>query len=483
MNLKTQIISGLSWSMGVQIFRQLSQFITVTILAQLLSPDDFGLLGMATVATGLAMIFAEMGMSSALIQKQKIQESHRSTAFWMNILGAIALSILFYYLAPFVARFYQQPELVSIIRMIGLCFISGSIGTVPRALLQKEMLFQKLSLVDAAGVAVGGIFSIIMAWNGAGVWSLVLQLSITISFPSLLLFLICPWRPRPIFSVEALLELFQFSIHMIGFNLVNYLSRNIDYLLIGKFLGPQSLGYYTLAYKLMLYPLQNISHVIGQVMFPAFAKIQQNLPLLRKHYLKMVQSISFITFPMMAGLFIIAPETILVFYGPQWASTIPILRIFCLCGLVQSVGTSVGQIYLSQGRADLQFRLQLLGTTIVSASVMFGLRWGSYGVALMYTLQSVVWVHWNFWITTKLIHLPFRRFYLSLVPAYLMSLIMSIFVLWGKYTLALHGLSQLIVLICLGIFSYAGLWMYFRKFLRQHYNKDTRRAAMESAPT
>ena len=273
MNLRQKTISGLFWSFLSQGGKQASQIIITIILARLLSPDDFGILAMVTVFTNFAMIFSEMGVSSALIQKQDTHDRHYHSAFWLNILVGIGLTLIFMAASPFIAWFYKKPELTPILLVVALNFLFSSFTIIQQTILTKEMDFKSLAIRDIIAVILAGVIGIALAYHGFGVWSLVYQLIAFTIINALLLWILSPWRPKLEFSISDIKDIFHFSAHLTGFNFLNYFSRNIDQLLIGKFLGTQALGYYSLAYKIMLYPLQNISRVISKVMFPVFSKI------------------------------------------------------------------------------------------------------------------------------------------------------------------------------------------------------------------
>ena len=454
MNLRKKTIKGLAWSGISQVGRQIIQLVITAILARLLSPNDFGLLGMALVFVNFAYIFNEMGMTGALIQKQDAQEKHYSSVFWLNILSGIVLMLITIISSPFIAKFYNKPELENILKVISLNFVIASFSMVQKTLFTKEMEFKKLAIIELVAVITGGVVGIILAYLGYKVWSLVYQL-LTFTFVNmLLLWLVSKWKPKLIFSLSAIKDIFKFSINLTGFNVLNYFARNIDKLLIGKFLGSQALGFYSLAYRLMIYPLRNISWVVSKVMFPAFSKIQNDLQKVRQVYMKMVKAISLITFPMMLGLFAVAPEFVNVVFGPKWQPLVVLIRILCYCGMLQSVGTTVGTILLSQGRADLQFKMQILGTILVTLSIMIGLKWGINGVALFYTLQSIGWVHFTFYVVNRIIKLPYKEFYSKMINSYKISIFTTVIVLLMRLFINFSAPFKLISAICLGIGIY-----------------------------
>ncbi|MCB1907312.1 MAG: MOP flippase family protein [Rhodocyclaceae bacterium] len=402
---------GIAWALASQVGRQLIVFVTTIVLARLLTPADFGLIGMATVFTGFAMIINDVGVSGALVQRQQIDERHLSSMFWLNQIVGLALCGLTNLLAPVISAFFDAPELAAVLRVLSLLFVAGALGIVQQAVLVRAIDFRRLGLVETAAVLLAGGIAIALAAAGFGVWSLVLQLVLMPALTTAGLWLSSDWRPRWCFDRGALGELVPFGLNMAGFNSVNYLARNLDYLFVGKFLGATSLGYYTLAYRLMVYPLQAVSTAVARVSFPALSRTAENREMLIEGFLKMTKGVSIVTFPMVLGIFAVAPSFVEVVYGRDWLVTADLLRILCAAGLVQSVGTTVGAVYQSIGRPDIQLRMSLLNTTLTAIALWIGLRWGLSGVALAYSTLAVVWVHFSMFVVTRIIGLSFRRMY------------------------------------------------------------------------
>ncbi|VAX37550.1 hypothetical protein MNBD_UNCLBAC01-1942 [hydrothermal vent metagenome] len=452
--------------MGARTFQQVSQFIVTVILTRVLSPDDFGVIAMITVFIGFAMIFSEMGISGALIQKQDITEEHLSSAFWLNIIFGVAIMGIFILCAPLIASFYEKPMLIPLVRVMSFSFFIGAFTVVQKALFQKKMNFKQLSIAECSSAFISGIIGIICAWKGFNVWTLVIQMLVYIFLVTVILWFYSDWKPKFIYSKKSIREIFHFSANMTSFNILNYFARNVDYLLIGKFLGAEALGFYTLAYKLMIYPLQYISWSIESVMFPAFSKIQRDHHQVGINYIRMVKAISFVTFPMMVGLFAVAHDFVFLVYGSKWEPVAKLLQILCVCGLVQSIGTTVGTILKSQGRVDVQFKKQILGTLIVILSVVFGLRWGIYGVALCYTLQAIFWTCHMINVAIKIINLSMDRFYKSLLPASFFSLIMLIGILCIKLVTKFSILHNFLLEVIFGVIIYVALIKYTRQVER-----------------
>ncbi len=454
MRLRELTLTGLKWAFGARLFKQISQFIITIILARLLSPSDFGIVGMVTVFTGFATIFSDMGVNLALVQKKHVKEEHLSSAFWVTVASGVLISIVFVFLSPAIASFYNNQSLKPVIQVFSLNFIFASFSVVQQSVLQKSMSFKKIALSESVAVFISGVIAIIMAFYGYGYWSLVFQTILFTILNVVILFLLSPWSPKFIFSWNSFKEIIYFSANVTGFNVINYFSRNSDYLLIGKFLGPVSLGYYTLAYKLMMIPLQNISSIFGKVVFPAFSKMQEDLPRLRVAYLKVIKAISLVTFPLMLFIFGISKEFIIVIYGVKWERVIPIITILSICGLFQSISTTAGNIFFSQGACAKQLKLSIIGTIFVLLAIFIGIRWDIYGVALFYTLEQIIWSLIVQYLANSLIKLEMKVFFKELYNSVVISLIIVSFLL----LLRLFNLNVFSFFI---VASIAALCVYF----------------------
>jgi len=463
MSLKQKTIKGLFWSFSSQGGKQAAQFIITVILARLLSPNDFGLVGMAVVFTGFADVFKDLGISKALIQKQDIDQRHLSTAFWINIGFGLLLTLVIMGISPIIAQFYGKPEIRSILMLLSLNFIFSSFTIIQQTILVKEMDFRSLTIRDMVAITGAGSIGIYMAYSGFGVWSLVSQMLSYTILNGILLWRLSRWRPKLIFSYDAIKDMIHFSVNFTGFNIVNYLARNVDYLLIGRFLGAQSLGIYALAHKLMMAPLTNISWVITRVMFPAFSKINHDLARLRNIYLKITRFISYIAFPLVLGLFIVAPELVGAVFGPKWSTAIVLIRILCVCSLFHSIYTTTTSIILSQARSDLLFKLSIFNVLCVASAIFFGLRWGLVGVALSYTIEQIVWVIFVQRITNSLIKMDSTIFIKNLSQSIIISLVMFTAVLVLKQLVNWTGIISLVFCVFLGISIYLLLMMTLEK--------------------
>jgi PST family polysaccharide transporter len=454
--LKTSAVSGLKWSTASQVSRQLMLLLTTIILARLLAPSDFGLIGMATVITGFVGLFHDLGTSAAVIQRKELNESLLSSVFWINVgFGTLAMVIL-YLLSPLFAYLYREPRVVPLLQLLSVTFFISGLSMLQNALLQRSMAFNKLAKLEIAATAVSSAVGIGAAFLGFGAWSLVYQALALTVVTTALLWAASSWRPRISFQLQEALSIGRYSLNLSGYNIFNYFVRNADYFLIGRYLGAQDLGFYTLAYRIMLYPLQNVSAVIGRVMFPLFSKIQDDLPRFRNAYLLVTGAIALVTFPMMFGLWALAEPFVLTIFGNQWLPVAALLVILIPVGMFQSIGTTVGPIYQAKGRTDVMFRWGVGSGTLAVIGFVIGLQWGTVGVAMAYAVVSMILVYPCFAIPFRFIELSMADLARSLWRPFACSALMLGVLLLGKLALPidLSDAALLSGLIPLGIVVY-----------------------------
>ena len=473
MSLVNRITSGVKWSSISQVGRQLIQLITTIILTRLLSPSDFGLIGMGAVVTGFAALFHDLGTSAAVIQKEVVSEVFLSSIFWVNASFGLLVAVALFVCAPFTANLYHEPRVTLILQILSLSFLVSGLSIVQQAVLERELAFEKLAKIEIAASASSSIVCIGTALLGAKVWSLVFQALMFAFVTTALLWTSSDWRPKAFFRWREVMSVSRFSLNLTGFNIFNYFARNADYILIGRFLGAQNLGYYTMAYRIMLYPIQAISAVVGRVMFPAYSQIREDETRFRRIYLKVVGTIALITFPMMIGLWGLADQFLLAVLGAQWKPVILPLLILAPVGLVQSIITTVGTIYQAKGRADFLLRVGMITGSFAILAFVIGLRWGIVGVAAAYAIATMVCLYPNFAIPFHLIGLRFSEFGRVMTPIFVMSLSMLALIKVGLLGMGRIGLTepwvQLAVGVLLGGSSYLIFVLRFQRDLLNEF--------------
>lgn len=451
-SLRDRTLRGLGWSIASQVLRLALQAATSILLARLLTPDDFGLLAMVMVFTGFASTISDLGLNAALIQKKEIEPRHPSTILVVQLAFAGILTLLLAAGAPLIARFFQEPRLSDVCIGIAPVFLIGALGGVPTALLLRRMAFRSIALIETISILSSGTAAVLLAMNGWGIWSLVSQSLLAAAIHSALSLRRSRWRLSLSFSRPAWRDLRSFSSALTGYNLANYWVRNLDNLIVGKFLGPVSLGLYNRAYSLMLFPVKQIGGSISRVMFPAMSSIQDQTQRLRHVYLRATRMIALITFPLMAGMSILSDLFIATLFGPKWQSAGAILRILALVGMLQSVGSSLGWVYQARGRTDVMFRVGLLTGAVYAVAFIVGLRWGVLGVASAYAASNVLLLWFPTWkIAGRLIGMTFRRMTTNLAGVFACTAAMAAIVLILRHFVFLRpGLISLMALTVAG---------------------------------
>lgn len=372
MSLRDQIIKGTAWRFVGRVANQLVQFGIAVILARLLTPEDYGLVAMATVFLAFAGIFEDFGLSVALIQKKEITDKHESTLFWTNLAAGCTIFILFCAGSPLIAWFYNEAILANIVPFMALAFVIMPLFVVQRALMMRRMDFRSIALIEVSTTAVTGGVGVVLALNGYGVWSLVVSGLSGKLVQCILSHWRCRWVPSLVYDVNALKSLFKFGGNFTVYGFINYIGSSLDRLLIGKFMGAQSVGLYGRAHALMMTPFSQIVWVLTSVLFPAFSSIQDDKNRVKNIFLRALEVTGFLVAPMLVCLMFLAEPFVSVVFGKQWLEVVPVLQIFCVLGFVQLVIQFIGPIIESQGKTELLVKLSLFQTLLSLCGVVFG---------------------------------------------------------------------------------------------------------------
>ena len=460
MSLLLRIAKGAAWTAGAQWVVLLTQFATSIVLARMLLPSDYGLVGLALVYTGFVTLVANLGMGPALIQRRTIDDGHICAAFWGTAGVSVLLFLASVVAAPVVADFFHQPQLVVIVRVTAIALLLSPLNSILYSLLSRKLAFRPLAMIDVAAAIASQGAALVLALSGWGVWSLVVAQLISPLMRLPLLLRLNRWLPSPRFDPHRFVELLSFSSHVVGFNFVNYFARNLDKVIIGKLLGSAALGFYDISYQIMLKPLQNISQTISAPLFPALSSIQNDKAQASEIYRRVVVYIALITFPIMTGIGLTAGDFVPLLLGEKWTPAIPIIQILCLVGAIQSVGSTVGDIYLSQGRSDIMLKWSLATTPLIAGAFLIGATWGVVGVAAGYAVINLpLWII-SHGIANRLIGLNPRRFWLSLFPVifHCLAIVAAVLTVQGMCRVAaVPKLATLMVAVASGVLTYVML--------------------------
>lgn len=452
-SLKSKTVKGVVWSSIERFSTQGVQFLIMIIMARLLTPKDYGLIGMLAIFLAVAQSLIDSGFSQALIRKQNRTDVDNSTVFYFNIIVSCSLYLILFISAPFVADFYNQSELTSVMRVVCLGVILNSLAVVQRALLTVRIDFKTQAKASLSAAVISGCIGIVLAYSGFGVWALVVQQLLNLSVNTLLLWIFSKWRPIAVFSWDSFHELFAFGSKMLASGLLDTLYRNIYPIVIGKLFSASSLGHYTRAQQFSEFPSSNITGIIQRVTYPVLCGIQDDMERLTNVYRKFLKLSAFIIFPLMIGLSAVALPFVDIILGVQWSFCGQLLQIICFAMMwypIHSINLNLLQV---KGRSDLFLRLEIikkiLGITVLCITAPFGLIVMCYGQIF----NSIVALAINTYYTGKLINVGFIRQMKDLFPTILLSLTMfgTILLVNG---LIESNMYRLIIGIMVGIVVY-----------------------------
>jgi len=363
---------------------------STVVLARLLTPQDFGLIAMVTAVTSFAMMFKDMGLSMATVQRAEINHNQISTLFWINVVLSLCIMLVTAALAPAIAWFYGEPRLTWITLALAGAFIFGGFTIQHQALLRRQMRFGALALIQIVSMAAGIAVAIVSAWYGAGYWSLVLMQLVNVITSTIGVWLTCSWRPGLPVRRSGVRPMLAFGGNLTGFNVVNYFARNLDNILIGWCWGAGPLGLYSKAYGLLMLPIMQIRGPIDAVATPALSRLQDDPERYRRYYYRAVNMIAFISMPLVALMAALSDQIIRIVLGQQWVGAANIFKVLAFAAILQPVVGTTGWVYVSLGQTKRMLQWGLIAVPLIITSFVVGLPWGALGVATSYTICFIV---------------------------------------------------------------------------------------------
>lgn len=376
-----QITRGMSWATAGQVGGEGLRVVTGFVLARFMTPEEFGLVGMVTVFANYASVLLNFGFGSALVQRRTTTTADLSTVFWFNLAVGVVLTVAFAASAPLIAAFYVREELTAVAGVLAINFVLLAPSIVQRTMLHKDLRFRGLAVVDLGASIVSSVLAIGMGLAGFGVWSLVAWTLSRSAVQTIGSVLVYRWWPSFVFSVTSMREMIGFATNVTASETLGYIAANVDRLLVGKFLGASAVGIYEQAVRLMLLPVTNTSMVLGRVLFPALARMQDDPERSRQLYLRSARMSLFVATPLLVGLAVAAEPFVTVAYGPGWEALVPVLRITALTGLASSLMSLTSSVFRSTGRADLELRVSLVRRLLGMVLAAVGVLWSVVAVA------------------------------------------------------------------------------------------------------
>lgn len=455
-SLKKKTISGLLWSFGDLVGNQGGQFIIQIILARMLLPEDFGLIGMILIFIAISNSITDSGFTQALIREQKVTQTDYSTVFYFNIAVSLFIYSCLYFSAPAISTFYEQPELTALIRVLSLGVVVNSLAIIPRAMFTKEVNFKVQAKVNLTASIVSGILAVGAALAGWGVWSLVIrQLAMNV-VQSLFLSISRKWLPSLTFSWTSFKRLFGFGWKLLVSGLIDTIYTNIFFLIIGKQYSARSLGFYTNASKFSDVAAQTLTATLQRVTYPVLSSLQEDEERIKQAFRKIIKLSGFIIFPIMAGIAAIAGPLIHLVLGEQWAGMVVYFQFLCIAGMLYPIHALNLNILQVRGRSDLFLYLEIAKMLVLSLLIFLAIwfKLGIMGLVGVIVLDSYVALYFNTYFSAREISYSIKDQVKDLFPIYAISLVMGLAVFIGGELLFESNLMKLIFQIFLGIALY-----------------------------
>ncbi len=424
-NLKQETAKGFFWSAIERFSVQGLQFLMGLVLARLLLPSDYGLVGMLAIFLAISQTFVDSGFSSALIQKKNRTDTDYSTAFFFNIGVGLFFYLVLFFTAPLIANFYDTPELTSLTKVIGLNVFITSLAVVQRAKLTIKLDFKTQAKASLTSVFIGGCVGIAMAYKGYGVWALVVQSLLRNGLNTIFLWFLSKWIPKAVFSTTSFKKLFSFGSKLLGAGLLNTIFQNIYLLVIGKLFSASELGFYTRAQQFQKMPSQNITGIIQRVTFPVLSSIQDDDEKLIKAYRSFIRLSAFVVFPLMIGLAVVAEPLIRLILTEKWMPTVPLLQLLCIAGMLYPVHAINLNILNVKGRSDLFLKLEIIKKILITIAILITFSFGVKAMVIGQIFTSFISFFINTHYSSKMINYGAWKQIKDMLPITIITLLMA----------------------------------------------------------
>ncbi|MCK9453169.1 MAG: MOP flippase family protein [Bacteroidales bacterium] len=450
MTLKQKTINGIFWSAIDSFSVQGITFITGIVLARLLTPKEFGLIGMITIFIALSQSFIDSGFSSALIRKKDTTEADYSTVFYFNLIIGLFFFGILIISAPAISNFFNEPQLKNLVQVLGVVLIINSLTIIQRTTLTKRIDFKLQTKISFISSVFSGIVGITMAYNGFGVWSLAFKTISQQGMNSLLLWFWNRWRPTLIFSIQSFKELFSFGSKLLISGLIDTAYRNIYYLIIGKYFSAQELGFYTRAQMFNDLPSKNLNSIMSRVTYPVLAQLQDEPVKLKAGYKRMIKSVMFISMILMAGLAAIAEPLVIKLIGENWRPSIIYLQLLTFVGMMYPLHALNLNMLQVQGRSDLFLKLEIIKKILAVPTIIIGIIWGIKILILGMWVNNIISYYLNSYWSGRFIHYSIREQVSDIVPGFILAISVGLLVYMLGWLMPAGNLVKLIIQILSG---------------------------------
>ena len=470
-SIKNNTISGLIWRFAERCGAQGVTFIVSIILARVLSPDDYGSVALVTVLITILQVFVDSGMGSSLIQKKNADDLDFSTVFFFNIVMCSVLYLGMFISAPWIAKFYNNPELTPVIRVLTFTIVISGVKNIQQSYVSKHLLFKRFFFSTLGGTIGAAIVGITMAYLGFGIWALVFQHLFNDFVNMVILWFTVKWRPKFKFSFSRLKSLFSFGWKLLLSNLINTVYNDIRQLIIGKMYSPADLGFYNRGKQFPSVVVTNINASIDSVLFPVISKYQDDTGKMKAMTRRAIKTSSYIMWPLMFGIMAVAEPLISVILTDKWLPAVPYLRIFCFSYGFFPIHTANLNAIKAKGRSDLFLKLEIekkiVGMVLLLSSMWFGVMAMAYTLLISTVASSFI----NASPNKKLINYSYKEQIVDMLPAMVSSAVMAIMVYCISF-IQMPNLLLLVIQVIAGAVIYVAISIIF-KIETFSYLKDT----------
>ncbi|SDH63222.1 lipopolysaccharide biosynthesis protein [Nitrosomonas sp. Nm132] len=465
MTIREQALTGLKWTAGGKLAGQIITWGITLIVIRLLTPEDYGLLAMATVFVAFMLLLAEAGLAPALVQKQELDEASLRQVFAIIILVNLILLAILNLLAPAIAGFFGDERLIPILHVLSLQFLITTAATIPEVLLYRELKFKNLSLIQLTASIAGSVLTLAMAFAGYGVWALVFGNLFGAIWKAVVLNALAPFHLLPKFSLRGMRNFLSFGGNITLSRLLWFFLTQIDVIIVGKLLGKEMLGFYSVAMHLASLPVQRVSVIVSEVAFPVFSKIQNDREQFRSFVLKAIRVLSLIAFPVLWGISSIANEIVLLFLGQKWQSAVLPLQLLTLMMPFRMIANFLPSAINALSRPDIGVKNAFLASIVMPIAFLIGSQWGIVGVALAWVTVYPVVLAINIHRMLRAMELQLRDLFHAITPAVSSATGMYLAV-WMMGLLLGEDINQwakLLIMIATGVMAYGGLTLFFNR--------------------
>lgn len=464
-SLSKKVVQGGFWIFTLRIISRVLGLIRTIILARLLVPADFGLLGIGMLSIATIESFSQTGFSHALIQKKENIDSYLDTAWTVSAIRGIILFLILFVSAPLIAKFFNSDQTTQVIRVISISLIITGFKNIGVLFFFKELEFNKQFIYELSGTLFDLSVAITLAFILHNVWALIWGGLAGNVLRFCMSYLLHPYRPKLKIKKSEVKELFRFGKWIIGSGIIGFLINRGDDIVVGKIIGVTALGIYQMAYLFANLPATEITHVVAQVTFPAYSKLQDNIPQLRSFFLKVLRLTIFFSAPIAGGIFVLIPEFTKLIMGNKWMPMLPALQILVLAGLIRSLAATTGPIFYAVGRPQIETKWQAIRLTILAILIYpFTIHWGITGTAMVVSINILVSTIGYCLAVLKITECTLQEFIKGIALPFINTIIMISVVFIIKSRIINPEYLQLFVLISIGVTSYMFIAFLFDKF-------------------